>query len=90
MIKLSTTHSASSYGHPVFIIDGKLVDYCQGLRAARESLCLSRAQLADLLGVSARTVEAWEQGLRNPSKSALLLLKKIMAEQREIENDNCK
>ena len=38
------------------------------LQQARKALNLSRKQLADKLEVSARTVEAWEQGLRVPNK----------------------
>ena len=38
---------------------------------------MSRKQFGEMLGVEARTVEAWEQGLRNPSLSVLILLKRI-------------
>jgi len=38
---------------------------------------MSRERFGEILGVEARTVEAWEQGLRNPSKSVLILLKRI-------------
>jgi DNA-binding XRE family transcriptional regulator len=44
----------------------------------RHGLGLSQAQLADLMGVSARAVQSWEQGWRHPSpaleRSLLLLL----------------
>ena len=37
----------------------------------------SQAQFARLLNVSAKTVQGWEQGLRNPTGSALRLLQVI-------------
>jgi DNA-binding XRE family transcriptional regulator len=53
-------------------------DNCLDLKFVRNELDLSQSRFADLLGVSARTVQACEQGWRNPSaaveKSALLLL----------------
>ena len=48
------------------------------LKAVRNELDLSQSQLADLLGVSPRTVQSCEQGWRKPSpaleRSLLLLL----------------
>jgi DNA-binding transcriptional regulator YiaG len=46
------------------------MDYAPGIRALREKLSLSTQALADLCGVSRRTVEGWEQG-RLPSAGAL-------------------
>lgn len=37
---------------------------------------LSRKEVADRLGVKARTVAAWEQGYRNPSKQVELLVER--------------
>lgn len=42
---------------------------------ARQSVGLSQQDFATLLGVSVRTLQAWEQGKRNPSKGAATLLK---------------
>lgn len=41
----------------------------------RERLGLSQQELADLLGISRRTVENWEQGRREPTGAAKVLLK---------------
>ena len=42
---------------------------------ARENLDLSQSQFAELLGVSVRTLQDWEQGRREPSGAAKTLLK---------------
>lgn len=44
-------------------------------REIRVKLNLSREEFARVIGVSARTVEGWEQGRRKPSGSALALLR---------------
>lgn len=50
------------------------------IREWRKRLGQSRAWVGEQCGVSARTVEAWEQGLRHPGGSALLLLERLVAE----------
>ena len=40
----------------------------------REKTCLSQARFAQLLGVSVRTLQDWEQGRRAPSGAAKTLL----------------
>ncbi len=42
---------------------------------ARNKSGLSQAQFAALMGVSVRTLQAWEQGKRNPSGAAQTLLR---------------
>ncbi len=44
------------------------------IKAEREKRELSRDQVAEKLGVSSRTVEAWELGRRNPSKQVVMLI----------------
>lgn len=46
----------------------------------RAALGENRAWLAEKCGVSSRTVEAWEQGIRTPSGPALLLLERLVSE----------
>ncbi|WP_226447691.1 helix-turn-helix domain-containing protein [Ferribacterium limneticum] len=43
--------------------------------AARKASGLSQSQFAELMGVSVRTLQEWEQGRRQPSGAALTLLK---------------
>lgn len=47
---------------------------------ARQQVGLSQRDFAEILGVSVRTLQAWEQGKRNPSKGASVLLKIAKAE----------
>lgn len=47
---------------------------------ARQQIGLSQREFAEILGVSVRTLQAWEQGKRNPSKGASVLLKIAKAE----------
>ena len=47
------------------------------VKKLRKSLKLKTKDFGELIGVSHRTVEHWEQGLRNPSKSAKLLMEKL-------------
>lgn len=42
---------------------------------ARASIGLSQQEFAELLGVSARTLQDWEQGRREPTGAARTLLK---------------
>lgn len=70
-MRVTTNHSASSYGQPVILADnGSLMDYSPGIKAIRAKLDWSTQQLADACGVSRRTVEGWEQG-RLPTAAAL-------------------
>jgi DNA-binding transcriptional regulator YiaG len=47
------------------------------IKIIRESLNISQTVFAELIGVSASTVKAWEQGQRNPSKMACRLFDEI-------------
>jgi len=49
----------------------------------RQKLGLSQAEFAELLGVSKRTLQEWEQGRREPSGAAQTLIK-IAAQRPEV------
>ena len=48
------------------------------IKAWREGIDQPRRWLADQLGVSVKTVESWEYGVRNPSGPALRLIEQLM------------
>ena len=79
---ITTAHPASSYGIPVILADdGTLLDTGPGIRAVRESLGMSRIALSDAMGVSKRTVEAWEYGRAVPASKRLYALKTILTKE---------
>jgi len=79
MIRLTADHAQSSYGIPVFVDDtNQPLDYADGFQRLRHEKGWNTTKLAELLGVSARTVEGWEQG-RMPAKTVLLLLQQILS-----------
>jgi len=77
-MRVTTNHSASSYGQPVILADdGSLLDYAPGIKAVRAKLGWSTQQLADACGVSRRTVEGWEQD-RMPTAAALNVMASLV------------
>lgn len=47
-------------------------------KARRERRGMSRQELADKVGLSARSIEKWEQGGRQPSKAAALAVEQVL------------
>ncbi len=54
-------------------------DWAVGLRARRHAARLERATLAELTGLSSRTIQAIELGNRNPSLQTMELLDAALA-----------
>ncbi len=50
------------------------------IRAIREKFQLSQSQMATFLGVKTKTLQNWEQGIRNPTASAQTLLRVLEKE----------
>lgn len=44
------------------------------IKSIRESIGLTRAELSELMGVSVKTVQAWESGRNKPNGSSARLL----------------
>ena len=77
-MRITTNHSASSYGQPVILSDGgEVLEYAAGIKGIRQQMELTTAEFAEQMGTSRRTVEGWEQG-RVPSNTALLLLQYLL------------
>ena len=55
------------------------------IKAARKQLKLTQVELATLLGVSTKSIKNYEQGIRTPPKSVLMLLDKLMRKMRGAE-----
>ena len=55
------------------------------LKAVRARYGLKTKNLAEICGVSVRTVENWEQGRRSPSKPAMMLLKSWIKDKQMFE-----
>ena len=51
------------------------LDLAQQIVRIRQALNISQTELASKLCISARTLESWERGVRNPSSAAQALLK---------------
>ena len=51
--------------------------------AWRQGLGQPRRWLAEQLGVSAKAIESWEYGTRNPGGPALLLLEQLMTQKNQ-------
>lgn len=63
------------------------------IRKLREFLRMTRDEFAGHLGVTAEAVKGWEQGRRNPSGSANLLIKQLgekADEKRKVVENNAK
>jgi DNA-binding transcriptional regulator YiaG len=77
-MRVTTNHPSSSYGQPVILDDsGQVLDYAPGIQAIRAKAGLTTQALADLCGVSRRTVEGWEQG-RMPAAAALNVMSTLI------------
>ena len=48
------------------------------IKADRKKLGFTQVELAPLLGVSTKSIKNYEQGIRTPPKSVLMLLEKLM------------
>ena len=53
----------------------KTVVVVSDITRARNKVNMSQPAFAELMGVSVRTLQAWEQGKRNPSGAAKTLLR---------------
>lgn len=76
-MRVTCDHPASSFGLPVIVDGGEVVEYAEGIKAIRDKCGLTTQSLADLCGVSRRTVEGWEQG-RMPTAAALNVMSTLV------------
>lgn len=50
----------------------------QEIIQVRKKMNISQTQLATMLGISVRTLESWERGVRHPSSSAKALIRLLI------------
>ena len=50
------------------------------VKAIRENIGFSQSKFADLIGVNIRTIQNWEQGHRNPTGPAKVLLRLVQVD----------
>ncbi|HHZ96998.1 MAG TPA: helix-turn-helix domain-containing protein [Flavobacteriales bacterium] len=48
------------------------------IKESRKKLKLTQVELAPLLGVSVKSIKNYEQGIRTPPKSVLMLLERLV------------
>jgi len=74
------------------IIQGKLIPHRRttlsklNVRALRDKLKLTQSEFADMIGVSVRTLQNWEQGRREPEGPAKALLRVVEREPKAVLN----
>jgi putative transcriptional regulator len=65
---------------------GRVTERVSAVSQARAKLKMPRAEFAQLLGVSPRTVENWEQGRRQPRGAARVLIAVAMKNPKVVLN----
>lgn len=72
--KITTRHPASSYGMPICLIDGQLVDSCHGFKGIQKKLELTNFELGEFLNRSSRAVDEYRSGKRTIPAEVWLML----------------
>lgn len=70
----------------VWVNDGKGAMRESAVAKARIAMNLAQSQFAELLGVSVRTLQQWEQGRREPTGAAQTLIKVAIHEPEALRN----
>ncbi|WP_013626615.1 helix-turn-helix domain-containing protein [Rubinisphaera brasiliensis] len=77
-IKITTKHSASSYGCPVCLIGGNLVNDSDGINACREQLGWTQRELAERCGKSLVMAQKYCQGVAPVPAEVWLVLREAL------------
>ena len=78
-MEITCNHPNSSYGIPIIVENGEVLDYSEGLKKALEILGWSREELAKKSGYSnGRSIEKFFQGSSVPSAQLLNVLKEAL------------
>jgi len=77
-IQITTKHAASSYGQPVCLIDGEMVDPAPGFLACLDHLGWSRADAVEHLGKSRPSVDKYATGERMIPADVWLVLRQAI------------
>ena len=70
----------------MWVNDGKGAMRESAVAKARIAMNLAQSQFAELLGVSVRTLQQWEQGRREPTGAAQTLIKVAIHEPEALRN----
>lgn len=64
--------------NPNIYVNKRLVSPAEGVREIKRKLSINALQLAQLLNISASTVNKWTAGTRKPNKTAYFALKQVV------------
>ena len=84
--EITTKHSASSYGVPVCLVNGELVEGFDGFKKIQKKLELTNFEIGEFLNRSSRAVDEYRSGKRTIPAEVWLMLDDML-HRREPDDD---